>query len=81
MSQFHGNALLPSVKCESHSVNRLEGQVGWPHRAGPGRARSLLVPPFWEEKLQIHHVLWRGWDYKLILFSFLNPSIFFLQLA
>ena len=82
MSQFHGNALLPSVECESHSVNRrLEGPVGWPHRAGPGRACSLLVLPFWEEKLQRHHVLGRGWDCKLILFSFLNPSIFFLWLA
>lgn len=37
MSQFHGSALLPSVKYESHSVNRrLEGPVGWPYRAGPG---------------------------------------------
>ena len=82
MSQFDGNAFLPSVNCESHSVNRrLEGPVGWPHRTGPGRAHSLLAPPFWDEKLQIHHVLGRGWDYKLILFSFLNPSSFFLRLA
>ena len=58
MSQFDGNAFLPSVNCESHSVNRrLEGPVGWPHRTGPGRAHSLLAPPFWDEKLQIHHVL------------------------
>lgn len=58
-----------SVKCESFSNVRLEGQVQWSPESWAWTECPPTAGPF---------PLGRGgWEWKLILSSFLNPSIVF----